>query len=380
MNGKLRWVVVGLLFATWAPCGRCDMPNPDQVDYTLHDSNPDINCDVLHLKVSAGWGVKGQVQWNPTVMMPARWYVCAANLNGPQLWIRYPGQVFVWRDNFNLLGVNFQLHRGDADPALGEEIEQPLDKATDCIRQVIIPRFRKDIAQVTTVTEKEMSPDDATALATAVTPELMNSPQAQQLQITPKAATLRLEYSLGGRTVQEEIQLLVLYLDFPSNNGVVHVWSIPYCTSFRAEKGKLDDELRTMAKPITASLKPVEEWNTKRDNVITQAASAYGDKLRQLAAAEESDIIANLNRNIFNMTQQSYHRRMEMEQQTFHNMDNAIVGRSDYALPNGQIIEAPIAPMGQTAWQDGSGQVKFFKNGVDPNGTEMGTLQQLTEK
>jgi hypothetical protein len=377
MWGRLRWVVVVLLIGLWTPLVRADTPNPDAVDYTLHDSNPDIDCDVVHLKVPPGWAAKGQVQWNPTVMMPGRWYVCATNLSGPELWIRYPGQLFVWRDNFNLLGVNFQLHRGDADPALGEEIEQPLDKATDCIQQVIIPRFRKDLAQATTVTETEMSPDDAAALANAVVPDVMNTPQ---IQITPKAARLRLEYPLAGKTVQEEIHLLVLYLDLPGNNGAVHIWTIPYCASFRAEKGKLDDELQSVAKPIADSLKPVADWNAKRDDVIKQAAAAYGDKLRQLAAAQESDIIANMNRNIFNMTQQSYHRRMEMEQQTFHNMDNAIVGRSDYTLPSGKVIEAPITPMGETAWQDGSGQVKFFKTGENPNGTQMGTFQEMTEK
>ncbi len=391
MSGKLRsamlWAVVSLLMGAYgASCGRSDPStggalNAGQLlDYTLHDDNPNINCDVLHMKVPQGWGVKGQVQWNLTVMMPGKWYVCAANLNGPEMWIRYPGQAFIWRDNFSLLGVNFQVRPGDADPGLGDEIEPPLATAADCIKQVIIPRFRKDLAQATVVSANEMTPDDAMTLAKAQLPDLMNSPQAQQMQITPKAATMRLEYALNGRTVQEDIQLLAVYFDLPSNNGAVHVWSIPYCTSFRAEKGRLDDEESSIAKVIDASLKPDSQWGSKRDDVVKQAAQAYGDRLRQLAQAQESDIIANMNRNIFNMTQRSFHRRMDMEQQTFHNMDNVINGQSDYLTAGGKTITAPMAPLGQTAWQDGSGQVKFFNNGDNPNGSEPGTYWQLNEK
>jgi hypothetical protein len=376
-----------LFFGVYAtPRALCDPPaagsaQPGQMlDYTLHDNQPDINCDVLHMKIPQGWGVKGQVSWNLSVMMPGKWYVCAKNLSGPELWIRYPGQAFIWRDNFNLLGVNFQVHPGDADPGMGDEIEPPLATATDCIKQVILPRFRKDVLQATIVSSTEMTPDDAISAAKAIMPDFMNSPQSQQLQIVPKAAKMRIEYSFNGQTVQEDFGLLALYFDLPSGSGAVHVWCIPYCRSFRAEKGKLDDERNGICKVIDASVQNDPQWGAKRDQVVQQATQAHGDRLRQLAAAQESDIIANMNRNIFNMCQQSYHRRMGMEQQQVHNMLNVINGQSDYVTPDGQTIQAAMAPMGQTAWRDGTGQVKFFNDGVNPNGVEQGTLQELTAK
>jgi hypothetical protein len=382
MSSKLRiGMVCGVLFLLVdAPLAWCDQDSIQFVDYTLHDDHPRINCDVAHAKIPEGWGVKGAVQWNLNVMMPGKWYVCAANLKGPELWIRYPAQAFVWRDNFNLLGVNFQLHPGDADPGLGDEIEQPPGSALDCIKQVIIGRYRKELANATVVSTVEMAPDEATTFAGAIVPDVMNSPQAQQLQIVPKGATMRLEYALGGQTMQEEIKLLAIYFDLPGGTGAVHVWSIPYCMSFRTEKGKLDDEEKSIAKPMDDSVKQDPAWSAKRDEVVKQAAQAYGDRLRQLAQAEESNIIANMNRNIFNMCQESYHRRTDLEQQTFHSMDNVINGQSDYTLPNGQTITAPIAPMGQTAWRDGTGAVKFFNNGVNPNGVAPGTYEEMAEK
>lgn len=353
-----------------------DSAKPAQMQgYALHDSQPGINCDVAHLEIPVGWGVKGEVGWNLAVMMPGKWYVCAANLNGPELWVVYPGQAFIWRDNFNLLGVNFQLHAGDADPAFGDEIEQPVATATDCIKGVIIPRFRPDLAKAKVVWSIEMSAGDAVDFANKVVPDVMQ--QAQQIQIWPKEGMVLYQYSIGGKTVQEQFRLLVIYIDLPSSIGVVHVWCIPFCTSFRGQLGQGDEEI---AFRIENSLKLDPAWTAKRDEVVKEASQLYGRRLQELAAAEESNIIANMNRNIFNMCQQSYHRRMDMEQQTFHNIDNAINGESDYVTPRGKVIQAAMTPLGQSAWQDASGQVKFFNNGVNPNGEGGGPYQQVTEK
>jgi hypothetical protein len=192
--------------------------------------------------------------------------------------------------------------------------------------------------------------------------------QARQIAITPKAARIRYEYSLDGREVQEEFRLLVLYIDLQSGSSVVHVWVIPYCTSIRAEKGGLDVAKKTIANPIENSLKLDPAWTAKRDQVIQHATQLYGDRLRQLAAAVESDIIANLNRSIYGMCQQSFQRRMVLEQFQFQSIDNAINGRSDYVNPTGQVIQAPLTPIGQNAWEDSQGRVRFFDRDVDPNG------------
>jgi hypothetical protein len=179
--------------------------------------------------------------------------------------------------------------------------------------------------------------------------------------------------------VQEEFRLLVVYIDLPSSIGVVHVWCIPFCTSFRSEKGKRGED-GTIGWEIENSVKVDPAWTAKRDEVVKEASQLYGRRLQELAAAEESNIIANMNRNIFNTCQESYHHRMDMEQHTFHDIDNAINGQSDYVTASGQTIQAPIAPIGQSAWRDGSGEVKFFSDGVNPNGEGGGSYQELTEK
>ena len=345
------------------------------MDYALHDSQ--MNTDVMQLKIPQGWGVDGNVQWNSNAALaPGRWCVAATNLNGPELWIKYPGHAFIWRDNFSFAGLSFNLHIGDADPAYGEEIAQPISTATDAIGQVIIPRYRKDLAQATVVGSREMSPDEATTFGNRVAPELAAASQATQIQINYKGAIVRVAYSVNGRPVQEDIQLLLINYDYQTNNGLVHIWAIPYCTSFRAAEGQLDAEENSIAKPIADSITMNPDWRSRQDVVIGQANQANGDELKQLAIAQMSDVVAQLNSNIYNMTQQSFQTRMSTERSQFDQMDKTINGQADYVTSSGQTITAPITPMGETAWQNSSGGISFASGGDNPGAG----YQELTQK
>ena len=131
--------------------GGVDAADRDTIAFTIRDEDPRIGCDAIHLRVPAGWRASGRVAWSMTTVSPAKMLVSASNPNAPEMWASYPVQTFVWRDNFNLFGLSFAINLGDADPVMGEEIEKPIGSAAECVSQVIVPRFRKDLAQASVV-------------------------------------------------------------------------------------------------------------------------------------------------------------------------------------------------------------------------------------
>ena len=338
------------------------------VDFTVQDNDPNLQCDAIHLRVPKGWWAKGQISWGLTALSPARALLQTGSSDGPEMWASYPVQTFVWRDNFNLFGLQFPLKLGDADPVTGEEIERPLASPLDCITRVILPRYRKDLTNATVVSSREYSPEEVLKLKESLMHGQHEAAQDPRVTTVRKAGVIRFEYTKGNRTLQEDVLCLTLYADMPTNNlGVMHFWQIEYASSFRAEKGRIDDETRTVADAITASIRPEPQWLSKASEVQKQIVNAFGQRLTALAQSHEADIRRQANQAIFEITQRSYHRRMEMEGKQFHQMDNAISGLDDYKTPDGRTIQAPIAPLGQSAWLGSDGKTYNFNSGVNPN-------------
>jgi hypothetical protein len=338
------------------------------VDFTVHDNDPNLQCDAVHLRVPKGWWAQGQISWGLTALSPSRALLQTGSTDGPEMWVAYPVQTFVWRDNFNLFGLQFPLKLGDADPVTGEEIERPLASPLDCITRVILPRFRRDLTNATVVSSREYSPEEVLKLKESLMHGQHEEAQAPRVTTVRKAGVIRFEYAKGNRTLQEDVLCLTLYADMPTNNlGVMHLWQIEYASSFRAEKGRLDDETRTIADAIRGSIRPEPQWLSKASEVQKQVVNAFGQRLTALAQSREADIRRQANNAIFEITQRSYHRRMEMEGKQFHQMDNAISGLDDYKTPDGRTIQAPIAPAGQSAWLGSDGKTYNFNSGVNPN-------------
>jgi hypothetical protein len=337
------------------------------VDFTLRDDEPEIRTDAVHLRVPEGWWVKGRVLWGLTALSPARILLCAGHPNGPEMWTAYPAQSFVWRDNFNLFGLSFPLRLGDADPMTGEEIERPLPSAADCIRQVIVPRYRKDLADAKVISSKEYSADDAARLEKSILGDAAGG-NMPGVTIVHRAAVIRVEYRAGERPVQEDLFCLALYADMPTRNlATLHLWQIEFATSFRADAGKLDEETRAVADPIRSSFRVDPQWMAKVGDAQKKIGQTYAQKLNMLAQTVQADIRRQLNQSIFDMTQRSYRRRQDMQAQQVHQMTNAISGFDDYTTPDGRKIQAPIAPMGQSAWLGTDGKTYNFNSGTNPN-------------
>lgn len=348
--------------------GASDNSKVPMMDFTLHDNEPEIQSDAVHLRIPQGWWVKGRVLWAPTALSPARVLLCAGDPQGAELWAAYPVQTFVWRDNFNLFGLSFPLKLGDADPMTGEEIERPLPSASDCIRQVIVPRFRKDLAEAKVISSKEYSPDEAARMEKSILADTAAGQDLSGVKIVHRAALVRVEYRAGDRPVQEDVFCLALYADMPTRNlATLHLWQIEFAMSFRAEAGKLDEQTRAVADPIRSSFRIDPQWFAKVTHVQKQIGQRYAEKLNTLAQTVQVEIRRQLNQSIFDMTQRSYHRRQEIQAQQFHQMDNAIVGQDDYVTDDGRKIQAPLAPMGKSAWYGSDGKTYYFNSGTNPN-------------
>ncbi|HEY2587961.1 MAG TPA: hypothetical protein VGI81_19615 [Tepidisphaeraceae bacterium] len=379
-GGVLRFATGGATYRLQRG-GVSDNSKVAMSDFTLRDEEPTIQADAIHLRVPEGWWVKGRVLWAPTALSPARILLCTGDPNGPELWAAYPNQSFVWRDNFNLFGLSFPLKLGDADPMTGEEIERPLPSAADCIRQVIVPRYRKDLTEAKVVSSKEYSPDQAARLEKSILGQPADAASLPGVALVHRAAIIRVAYRAGDRPVQEDLFCLALYADMPTRNlATLHLWQIEFATSFRADAGKLDDETRAVADPIRSSFRIDPQWMTKVTEMQKKIGQAYAQRLNELAQAVQAEIRRQLNQSIFDMTQRSYHRRQEIQAQQFHQMDNVIVGQDDYVTPNGQKIQAPLAPMGKSAWLGSDGKSYYFNSSTNPNDDARRTMTYQSMK
>ncbi|HSU66239.1 MAG TPA: hypothetical protein VLJ39_05190, partial [Tepidisphaeraceae bacterium] len=338
---------------------------PDTIESTIHDDEPRMQCDAVQLRVPKDWEARGHCQWGLTALSPARFAITATSRTGPEMWAGYPVQTFVWRDNFNLFGLQFPIRPGDADPMTGEEVARPLPTAADCIRELIIPRFRKDLANAGVVSSREYDDADAKEMEKKLTGESITDKPG--MKVSHKAAVVRFQYTLNNRPMEEELTCLTLYADIQSANlPVMHFWQTEFAASFRAERGKLE-EVRPIADSIRSSIRIDPQWKQKAQQQQLKIRDAYAQRLRLLSQAQEANIRRQANDAIYQMTQQSYHRRMDMQTQQFHQMSNAVNGLDDYTTPEGRTIQAPISPSGQSAWLGSDGKTYNFNQGYNPN-------------
>ncbi len=341
------------------------------VAFTIRDEQPDMRCDAVHLRVPNGWRASGRIGWSMAALSPAKPFIFASNPRGLETWAFYPVQTFVWRDNFDLFGLSFPLKLGDADPVTGEEIERPIENAADCVSQVIVPRFRKDLANARVASTRDYTVEEAhDAVKRFAAWDVMGL--NPQLKAVRKAVVVRFEYPLQDKIVQEDVLCVVTYVDLPSQNlGVCHIWQIDYTASFRAEKGKLDDTAK-VADAIARSVQLDPEWMKKGSAVQQRIVQSYASRLIALAQARQADIRARANSAIFDMTQASLKRRKALQDEQFNGFSLALNGMGSFKTPDGQTVTAPLAPAGQGVWRGPDGG---FKNGATSPGSN---YQQLT--
>jgi hypothetical protein len=203
----------------------------------------------------------------------------------------------------------------DGQYYLGSEIRPRVRTPAEYVKQYIIPRFRKELADPHFVSSTDL-PD----YARAVTANYQGVPGA-----LVRSARVRIEYESSGKPIEEDFVCTLVF--FPMVGTVA--WGGD-CESYRAARGQLD-AMMPMFRTIDRSAKVNIQWY----NGVMQVAQLMQEGVRQSIenAKKVSDYIAQTNREISDTIRQSYENHVKTMDKCADNFDKVIRGVETYHSP-----------------------------------------------
>jgi hypothetical protein len=226
------------------------------------------------------WMFNGGLIWitdNPG--MPATAAFKVSNSKGSEEFEVFPNQPFFWSSNQQLLNM-FPV----GSKYFGNEVK-PIMNARQALRQVVLPRFRNNVGNLRVIKDESV-PELAKAIAART--------QEQGGVISEfDAAKVRIEYNVGGKSMEEEIYAVVESYSFPVQAwGSVKyntTWTVDNIFSYKAEKGKLEAASRIF-QTMTYSFQVNKYWYNKYVQLVEylirnqiQQIHSVGEFSRKLA-------------------------------------------------------------------------------------------------
>lgn len=343
-----------LILAVSASLSMAEAPSILKLNKFSYIENKVTGIEAFSLLIPEGWSFSGGIDWdlsNPG--MPAFAAFTVSKGSGPEEMEVFPRQPFFWTNNQMLLAT-FPV----GSKYFGNEVS-PVKGASDSLERIIIPRFRKN-AKGLKITEKKPAPE----LAAQVKEQNMQ----QGVNMTTDAASIRIEYSENKKTFEEEIWGAVISWSFsmPTMAGVVTNtnWTIDYVFSFKAEKGKLDQNSKLFQAMISSfRLNPL--WFSKYQQLTDYLIKAQIQRINHIG--EISRIISRTSNEISDMNMRAYNQRQKAYDNMSENFSDYVRGVERYYNPSeSRNVELPSGY--RSAWANSSGEyVMSEQEDFNPN-------------
>jgi hypothetical protein len=289
------------------------------------------------------WIFKGGLIWitdNPG--MPATAAFTVSNTKGAEEFEVFPNQPFFWSTNQQLLNM-FPI----GSKYFGSEVK-PILNATQAIHQVVLPRFRNNVGNLRVIKDESV-PELAKAIGSKIN-------QEGGVISKTDASKVRIEYTLAGKSMEEEIYTVVESYSFP-----IQVWgSLKYNTnwtvdnifSYKAEKGKLEASSK-IYETMTYSFQVNKYWYNKYVQLVEylirgqiQQIHSIGEFSRKLAQMSDEMREDNL---------RSWEDRQAVGDRIAEDFSQYVRGVDEYYDP---IEDKPVElPSGyDNAWTNANGE------------------------
>jgi hypothetical protein len=301
------------------------------------------------------WAFKGGLIWitdNPA--MPATSAFTVSNTRGTEEFEVFPNQPFFWSDNRQLLSM-FPA----GSKYFGNEV-QPVMSARQAIRQVVLPRFRSKVDNLSVIREEPV-PELARAI------KAMANPQGGVIA-NFDASKLRIEYSVGGSSMEEEIYAVVESYSFPVQ-AWGHVkyntnWTVDYIFSYKAAKGKLEAASKIF-ETITYSFQVNKYWYNKYVQLVEYLIKAQIQQIHNIG--EFSRKLAQMSDEIREDNLQSWYDRQAVGDRIAEDFSQYVRGVDEYFDPiEGRPVELPSGY--DNAWTNANGEYIISDNpNFNPN-------------
>jgi hypothetical protein len=211
------------------------------VRQSVMDDPAMIGGEAFSLLIPADWQIEGGLAWRIHPSVPAYVSMRVASPDRAEALEAFPALMFVWAEG----GIPL---RPPGSQYLGNEVAEPMEDPILYVKQVLLPRFRKNLP-ITQITGSEELPKVAEAIS--------ENSQEPGLQKKFRAARVRLEYLENGRLMQEDIYCVLASAYAPAIRTTL--WGPDRNYSFKAEKGKLDGRSKVF-QTVIGSLRPSLPW------------------------------------------------------------------------------------------------------------------------
>ncbi|HOS98698.1 MAG TPA: hypothetical protein PLU54_13680, partial [Deltaproteobacteria bacterium] len=326
-----------------------------------------MGCEAFSLLTPVGWEFSGGIDWvfdNPGMPATARFRV--KNPAGSEELEVFPNQAMFWTDNQMLLAtfpVGSRYFGAEVRPVLGPQ---------EALASVVIPRFRGK-ARGLAVVGSEHLPELAKALHAG-------APQPG-VRAFGDAAKVRIEYSLGGIPMEEEIFAVVEGFSF-SMQGMQGIitntnWYVDYIFSFKAEKGGLHRAAPQFQAMIN-SFRVNPQWFSRYNQLVEALIQAQIRQIRSIG--ELSRYISRTSSEISDSMMQSYNERQKVYDRIGEKVSESIRGTERYVNPlEGSEVELPGGY--SHVWTNPLGEYLLTDSpSYNPNEESNGNWQEIQRK
>jgi len=335
--------------------------------YSLVDSQG-TGGEAFSMLIPADWRFEGGVTWvldNPAMPATARFTVTnPASYEGLEV---FPNQALFWTNNHMLLGmfpIGSRYFGAEVRPVLGPE---------EALKAIVLPRMKGKQPGIKVIGTKNL-PELAKALKAG-------APQPG-VQTFGNAAKVRIEYTnKAGISMEEDIFAVVegYSFSFQTMQGVVTNtnWYVDYIFSFKAPKGKLDQNAQ-LFKTMTDSFRVNPQWFNAYNQVVDMLIKA---QIRQIhSVGELSRYISQTSSEISDSMMQSYTERQKVYDRIGEKMSESIRGTEHYYNP---IEESEVELPGgyQHVWTNASGEYILSDSpSYNPNVESNKNWQEIRKK
>lgn len=303
--------------------------------------DPATQMPAFRLLIPKGWLVEGAVQWSETPALPVISRFRFYNPNGLEELNFYPAHSFFWTNNQMTLST-----KPPGSQMFGSTVAKPLDLEA-AFKRVVIPGAHRN-------------PKGMQVLMTQDVPKLAQLAKGQPqpgVNAQAHAGKMRIVYQENGKPIEEEFYAAVaqFIMEMPASGysgpSFINYWYIDYVFSFRAEKGKLDQNAGIFQTMIY-SVKLNPKWFAKAVNVKEMLAQQNIQRTKHIGRIGR--MIAKAGSDLREDQMREWERRQNVYDRVARHQSDTIRGVDRYYDERaGREVELPT---GGHAWGNNLGE------------------------
>ena len=292
--------------------------------YTLKDDPTYIGGEVCKMLIPAGWKVEGGVVWDmANTYFPADSKVRIFNPQGPEAFSGYPALYYYWSWN-----AWSQQTMPPGTNYSGSIVRKPIDDVFRSIAELVIPKYRRDLADARVI-EKEELPK----LAEEASKNMLVTPGFRNIV---KAGRMRFEYQENGQTVQEDVYAVLSAT--LNDQSQFMLWNVGQLISIRGPRGKMA-ELKALHQVVERSSRPNLAWVNKYVQFVEMRHSIAMGEIEQVGI--RSKIFSNLNNDVSATIRSNYENAQRSNDRISEARSQTTCGVTAYDAGGGYKVELP---------------------------------------